>query len=111
MDRRITWAVARMHSMLQSDIAVAELAREVNLSPSRFTHLFRSEIGRSPRSYLQSLRMQRAGKLLETTFLSIHEVMLRVGVRDPSHFARNFRRHHGTSPREFRSRTRTVTLV
>lgn len=106
MDRRVVWAVKRMESALESEISVAELAREVNLSPSRFTHLFHAETGRSPRGYLQSLRMERAGELLDTTVLPIRDVMLRVGVNDPSHFARNFRRHHGTSPREFRSRTR-----
>jgi transcriptional regulator GlxA family with amidase domain len=109
VDRRVAQAIERMHTALDSEISVTELARDVNLSASRFAHLFRAEVGQSPRAYLQSLRMQRAGELLDGTFLTIREVMLRVGVNDPSHFARNFRRHHGSSPRRFRTRSRTAT--
>jgi transcriptional regulator GlxA family with amidase domain len=111
VDRRVAWAIEQMETSLRMGVSVAALARGANLSPSRFTHLFRCETGHPPRAYLQSLRMERAGDLLNTTFLSVREVMLQVGVNDPSHFARNFRRHHGASPREFRTRARGTSRV
>ena len=55
-----------------------------------------------PGRYLHTMRMQRARVLLERTFLNVREVMARVGFRDPSHFARDFRRFHGVAPSALR---------
>lgn len=46
--------------------------------------------------------MQLAKDLLETSFLNIKEIMSRVGFRDQSHFARDFRSTFGLSPIEYR---------
>jgi AraC-like DNA-binding protein len=103
MDRRIAWAVEQIHGRLAGKVSVAGLAREVNLSPSRFSHLFQEQIGISPARYLHALRMVRARILIERTFLSIKEVMAHVGCNDPSHFSRDFRHFHGASPRQWRA--------
>jgi len=84
-------------------LTVASLAREFNLSPSRFAHLFRQEFSVSPMRYLHAQRMTRARLLLEETYLSVKEVMVRVGCSDPSHFARDFRRFHGLPPKQWRA--------
>ena len=81
---------------------VRDLAALVDLSPSRFSHLFRQATGVSPVRYLQALRMERAGQLLARTSLPVTEVMRLVGCPDPSHFARNFRKHFGEGPSEYR---------
>jgi AraC family transcriptional regulator of arabinose operon len=105
MDPRIAHAIARMEEALDRELFVAELADAVNLSPSRFAYLFRRETGVPPARYLHLLRMERARILLERTFLSVKEVMAFVGVNDPSHFSRDFRRHHGVPPTGLRART------
>lgn len=98
MDTRIADIIARMEETLEAAPRVPTLAAQVRLSPSRFAHLFRAETGMPPGRYLHRMRMQRARVLLERTFLSVRDVMARVGFRDPSHFARDFRRFHGTAP-------------
>ena len=106
MDPRIAWAIAEIEQQIGSDLAIADLARRVHLSRSRFTHLFRDATGMSPVRYRQARRMARARLLLESTFLSVKEVMATVGFNDPSHFARDFRRYNGTGPRAWRSAAR-----
>jgi AraC family transcriptional regulator, arabinose operon regulatory protein len=64
----------------------------VFLSPSRLAHLFKAETGVSPMRYLKTQRMQKAKLLLETTPLSIKEVMIYVGVNDKSHFIKDFKK-------------------
>ena len=86
----------------------SQLARVVNLSPSRFNHLFKTEIGTSPLQYLKVLRMERAKVLLTNTFLSVKEIMASVGVNDPSHFVREFKKNCGLTPSQYR-RTHTDT--
>jgi len=105
-DRRITGALNAMAAHLRDPFTVAELAAAVNLSTSRFAHLFRAQTGLPPLRYLHVLRMAHARVLLERTSLSVKEVMAEVGISDPSHFARAFRRFHGMSPRDLRKQVR-----
>jgi AraC-like DNA-binding protein len=102
VDPRIARALADIHTQLARLPSLAVLARAANLSVSRFSHLFRQEVGTSPVRYIYALRMVRAQLLLERTPLSIKEVMAQVGCNDPSHFARDFRAFHGLSPRDWR---------
>jgi AraC family transcriptional regulator, arabinose operon regulatory protein len=102
MDVRITRTLERMRTRMRDKLTVEQLAETVELSPSRFAHLFRAQVGVSPVRYLLQLRMDRARALLERTSLSVTEVRLRVGCTDPSHFARDFRRCHGFSPSQRR---------
>jgi transcriptional regulator GlxA family with amidase domain len=92
---------------LSRPLAVTELARRVNLSRSRLTHLFRAEVGCSPARYLREARLDRARHLVEETLLSIKEIMAQVGFNDPSHFSRDFSKRHGASPRRIRARARS----
>ena len=103
MDSRIARTLAAMHDAFSTELSIANLARTVNLSPSRFAHKFRHEVGTSPRRYLRALRMTWARIMLERTHLSIKEVMVHVGCGDPSHFTRDFYRFHGCTPRQWRA--------
>ena len=98
MDARIARTLALIEAHLDERWTIQRFAASTGLSPSRFMHLFRHVMGMSPGQYLQERRMVRARALLERTFLSVGEAMTRVGCRDPSHFARDFRRHHGFPP-------------
>lgn len=104
MDSRITAVIALMNRVLSEKLSVDTLSKSVNLSPTRLRQLFKEETGCSPMGYLRNLRMGRAEQLLRTSFLSIKEVTLRVGVRDVSHFVRDFKKHSGLTPREFREK-------
>ena len=106
VDPRITATLNTMAEHLRHPFTVAELAAAVRLSPSRFAHLFRAQTGLAPLQYLHVLRMAHARVLLERTSLTVKEVMAEVGMSDPSHFARAFRRFHGLSARELRNRHR-----
>lgn len=111
MDPRVQILIAVMKDDLHRKLSVSELARFVNLSRSRLRHLFKTETGMSPAHYLRSLRVERAKELLETTPLSVEQIMLRVGVRDRSHFDREFKKHCGLTPTQYRMATRLVTSV
>jgi transcriptional regulator GlxA family with amidase domain len=102
------WRICRTLALMQKDIAhplrLTTLAKQVNLSPSRFSHLFRKDTGQSPARYLRDLRLDCALMLLYDSTMSIKEVMVAVGFSDPSHFTRDFSERHSVSPTEFRNR-------
>ena len=102
LDPRVQRAVQLMAARVREPLAVADLAAAVGLSPSRFAHLFRAVMGISPLQYLHISRMTQARHLLDSTGLSVKQVMAAVGISDPSHFSRAFRRFHGVAPSEIR---------
>jgi len=85
------------------------LATLVNLSPSRFRHLFKQETGTTPAQYLKDIRLTRAEKMLRTTFLSIKQILKQVGIASNTHFVRDFRRKYGMTPTSYRRRLRKRT--
>ena len=103
-DSRVQRAIDFMNANFHRAIALDNIAEEVNISPAYFTHLFRTETGLTPIDYLIKLRLQKAGKLLATEFLSIKQVMASVGYNSKSHFARHFKRQFGITPSEYRNR-------
>jgi AraC family transcriptional regulator of arabinose operon len=111
MDWRVRHVIVRMERDLHRPLPLAELGRLVNLSASRLAHLFVRDTGAAPARYLRDLRLARARTLLEQSPLSIKEVMARVGVNDPSHFARDFKRRYGVGPRTFCARARSPGRV
>jgi transcriptional regulator GlxA family with amidase domain len=101
-DPRVRRILAMMEENYQRELSLDALARSVRLSSWHLGHLFKREVGASPFQHLRSLRMRRAGVLLATTFLSVKEIMYKVGVHDQSHFAKDFKRIYGTTPTGYR---------
>ncbi len=109
LDPRLAPALERIHQQLDQPITVDDLARAAHLSPSRFAHLFRQQLGRPPLQYLHDQRIQRARQLLERTGLSIAQVAERVGYHDPFYFSRRFHDHAGQSPSDYRRQAHALT--
>lgn len=103
MDRRVETALHLMKGNLQQKTSLSGIAACVNLSASRLSHLFKTETGVSPAKYLKHARMERAKQLLETSFLSVKQIMVAVGINDSSHFVRSFKNAYGLTPTDYRS--------
>lgn len=85
-----------------SKLSIEEIARSVGLSSSRISRLFKSEMGMTLGRYIKRGRLERARELLGTTNLTVKETLFEVGLSDPSHFGRDFRRAYGLSPAQYR---------
>jgi transcriptional regulator GlxA family with amidase domain len=101
MDRRIKRVIVLMEDQFHRELLLDEMAETVRLSPSRLRHLFKEEIGVTPAQYLKSLRMQRAREMMATTFLSVKEIIHRVGMKNKTHFARDFKKTYGVTPSNY----------
>lgn len=110
MDRRIQVVSSAIDRNFRHAWDIEELARLVNLSASRLRHLFKSEIGQSPMQYLKSVRMAHAEMLLRTTFLSVKEIMHRVGISNESHFGHEFKKAYALAPSKYRSAVESEAL-
>lgn len=104
MDRRIELVISRIETEISRSWDTPTLASMVDLSPSRFRHLFKQETGTSPAQYLKELRLRKAEKMLRKTFLSVKQILKQVGIRSNSHFVHDFKKTHGITPTAYRGR-------
>ncbi|MBE7467166.1 MAG: helix-turn-helix domain-containing protein [Planctomycetes bacterium] len=88
--------------------SVEELAERTELGQTAFRAAFLEATGRSPRTYLEERRIERAARMLLETERSIYAIGRAEGYDDPYHFSRAFKRVLGTSPRQYRRRAQTV---
>ena len=102
MDRRIELVIARMKSESAVAWDTPTLAAMVNLSPSRFRHLFKQETGKGPAQYMKEFRLRKAEKMLRTTFLTVKQVLKHVGLGSNAHFVHDFRKMYGMTPTAYR---------
>ena len=99
-DPRIRRAVELLRQ--RNRVNISEIAPVVNLSPSRFRHLFKKELHVSPSHFQKLIRLEEARNLIAGTFLRIKEVAALTGWNDVSHFVRDYRAHYGQTPSQTR---------
>lgn len=102
MDPRIAHVASFIRNNYHRRLTLTEMADTVNLSRWRLCHLFKESMGISPERYLTKVRLEKARQLLETEFLTVKEVMNRVGMSDASYFARSFRSAYGVTPGKYK---------
>jgi AraC-like DNA-binding protein len=111
-DQRMRVAIEFLFSQdLRREFRTEQLSQHLNLSTSRLLHLFHEHLGASPSQILKLRRLREAKRLLESTFLSVKEVMAAVGFNDLSHFVRDFKEMYGHSPSEFRKQSRNESVA
>jgi AraC-like DNA-binding protein len=102
MDDRVEMVVSFLRDNYHHRLTLAEMGQVVSLSQWRLCHLFKLELGTSPKEFLTQVRLEKAKDLLETEFLSVKEAMNEVGISDASYFTRSFKATYGMTPAECR---------
>ena len=102
LDPRIADALEAIRTNLSASHTVGSLAHRSGLSPSRFAHLFKDQVGASVIQTVLQLRIQQACRLLTMTQLRVSEIAYALGFRSEFYFSRQFRLLVGQSPKHFR---------
>lgn len=96
-DPRIAKATSAILAAPARSWSAVQLAREANLSTSRFLHLFRRETGTSFRRYRLWARMLMVGAAL-TERADLTTAAVQAGFASASHFSTTFHRMFGLRP-------------
>ena len=95
---------------IQDNPTVADMARDVHLSESRFYTLYKQIFGISPKNDLIIARIERAKNLLEQNKYNNSEIAAMTGYTNEYHFIRQFKKIEGITPKEY-ARAKLRTLV
>lgn len=95
-------AIDYIHTHLDNDLSLGQIAGAINISPTYFASLFKRVIGISPHQYVIQQRVKRAKVLLTTTDLTISSIALQVGFSNQSHLTQQFKRLTGMTPKQVR---------
>lgn len=90
---------------------VARMAEKSELTERTFKRRFLKATGYPPLNYVQTLRVEEAKHMLETTSDVIDDIATEVGYKDPSSFRRLFKSTTGISPHEYRQRFKSVGIM
>lgn len=88
-----------------------ELAAAVHLSPSQLGRVLVEAYGKTPMTYLSTVRAERLARLLRETDLSIEAAMRQVGWHSRGHAARLFRQAVGVTPTRYRQLRRQQAIA
>ncbi|MEZ4631651.1 MAG: AraC family transcriptional regulator [Deinococcales bacterium] len=81
---------------------VTRLCEMLGLSRSRLFQLFECYLGQSPMNYVKGRRLEQAKNLLKTTELSITQIAMELGFASSQHFATQFKKQTGMTPKHYR---------
>jgi transcriptional regulator GlxA family with amidase domain len=103
--RRLT---QRIEAALPRPPSVAALAEEFAMSPRTLARHVRAATGTGVLALVQSVRLNRARALIESSRMTIEQVAAQVGYEDATALRRLMRRSAGATPSQFRSGSRSA---
>ena len=94
--------LAYLRDHYHEPITNRQLARRAHMSVRAFERKFRACFHLTPQKYLRRLQLRMASRALVYTGRALADVAAGCGFADQSHFTREFRRHFGRTPRDYR---------
>ena len=101
-DPLIQQAADWLDSRAANEVSTTALADALHVSYRTLHRRFQATAGMAPLAYLQELRVEHAKALLESTLMSVEQIVGQVGYSDVSAFRRLFSKRAGLSPAQYR---------
>jgi len=103
-------AVNLLHDNPAADWSVSDVAKQVGLSRSHFSILFKKAVGDSFVAYQYKRKLKLAYVLLKETNLTMQDIAERTGLGDSKYFSKWFKRCTGQTPSYYRTQQKGSTL-
>ncbi|MBQ8804038.1 MAG: helix-turn-helix transcriptional regulator [Tyzzerella sp.] len=102
-DEKTERILSYIHKNYATDINNEEIASQINYHPYYVNKLFYSYTGMTIHQYLNHYRLTMAAHFLSTGSEPINQICYAVGFQSPAHFAMNFKKKFGISPKDYRN--------
>lgn len=100
-DETILKAQLYIETNYEQKLNIDEIAGIVNMNVRSFLRRFKKATFNTPLEYILRVKIEGAKKKLESTTLTILEVMYSIGYNDEKAFRNTFRKYAGLSPKEY----------
>ena len=87
----------------KEELGLDDICRQLGVSNSYFSSMFKKETGKSFVGYLTDYRMEKAARMLVETGEKSYMIAKSVGYSDPNYFSYVFKRSYGVSPSKYRT--------
>jgi AraC-like DNA-binding protein len=105
--RTVEMFLKRLEASVDEAWTLEDMAEHTGLKRTRFTHYCRMITNRTPRQYLNDLRIKKAqAMMLEDPSRSVTDVAFDCGFSSSQYFATTFRRMTGKTPRDHHRQVR-----
>ena len=98
----ISKSISYIKSNYQKNIALSDVAEQVEISSSYLSLLFKQETGINFSAFLTNYRIEMSKKLLVDTNMKIYEIAEQVGFENPYYFSKVFREITGMTCKIFK---------
>ena len=103
LEERLTELLKRERPYLDSELSLSQLAARLNAQSRRVSQLINARYGMNFSAYMNFCRVREAAQTLSASVPQpIKSVMYESGFKSKSIFNREFQRHFGVSPSEYR---------
>lgn len=99
-------SIAYMNDHISEKITMEDLAGQAHRSAVHFSKIFKSVTSQTPIEFLQSLRLQKARRMLSCGVRTISEIALECGFSTPSYFSNCFMEKYKITPSAYREKYR-----
>ncbi|MNV19753.1 HTH-type transcriptional regulator CdhR [compost metagenome] len=89
-------------------LLIDDIAQQFGFGVRNFKRRFKDATGYTPITYLQTLRLEKAKQLLESTRMTLDSITYAVGYEDGNSFRRLFRQRVGLLPAAYRKKFQAV---
>lgn len=102
MDTRISASLEYINRNINQYLSIEALACTACVTPDHFIRLFRSELGYTPRQYINRKKIERAQLLLISTEMSVADIAYSLNIENLSYFTRLFSQLTNKTPKQYR---------
>lgn len=110
LDPRMEDVVNRIKGQPSDTLGAEDFAKQVDLSFSRFLHLFKAEVGTTFRRF-RAWKRARNFLSYANTSLNLTHIALETGYPDSSHFSHTIRRYWGLTPKDILAGSRRLAVT
>jgi len=98
---KVEKATEIIHAELEKTDNIIALAKRVGLNQNTLQNAFQHLYSTSVNKYIQTVRVEKGKKLLETTQLNITEVTYKIGINSRSYFSKLFKDRYSMTPKQY----------
>lgn len=88
---------------LKAGYSIKDIGAELGYNTDYIARVFKKKMNTTISKYINSLRIEKAKKLLLESFSTVTEIAYDIGFRDEKYFMKLFKEYENMSPTEFRN--------